>query len=115
MEIVRRMYEAFGRRDTAKALACLGRDVTIDATHRVDGRVGKDHDQVSAILAEWLGTWDEWQEELEAMQEAGDRVLVLSTQYRPGAQSRLAVGVEQLGALVRQSVRPRERHSGPPL
>jgi ketosteroid isomerase-like protein len=91
VEIVRRMYEAFDLGDADSALAYLDPKVIIDATHRVDGRVGQGHEEVVAILTEWLGTWDEWHEQVDEMREIGDQVLVFSTQRGRGKGSGVEV------------------------
>ena len=65
----------------------------IDATHRVDGVVGHGHEELVTILAEWIGTWDEWREEIEEVRDVGDLVLVISTQRGRGKGS----GVEWEG------------------
>jgi ketosteroid isomerase-like protein len=87
VEIVRQMYDAFGRGDAVAALGYFDPAVVIDASHRVDGRVGQGHEELVAILGEWMGTWDEWREEVETIQDAGDRVLVTSTQHGRGKGS----------------------------
>src|SRR3954447_2832545 len=87
VEIVRGMYDAFGRGDGDAALAYFDPGVVVDASHRVDGRVGHGHQELVAILGEWMGTWKEWREEGEAMGDAGDRVLVISTQRGRGKGS----------------------------
>ena len=89
VEIVRRMYDAFHARDVA-ALAYFDGDVVVDASHRVDGRVGRGHDELLTILGEWMTTWDDWREEIEEIREAGDRVLVVSTQRGRGKGSGVA-------------------------
>jgi ketosteroid isomerase-like protein len=89
VEVVRGMYEAFSRGDAEAALAYLDQEVVIDASHRVDGRVGRGHEQLISILGEWLGTWEEWREEVEEMRDLGSRVLVLSTQRGRGKGSRI--------------------------
>jgi ketosteroid isomerase-like protein len=87
VEIVRRAYEAFDSGDATTALSLFDLDVTMDATHRVDGRVGHGHQEMIEILAEWMGTWDEWQQEVEEIRDLGDQVLVVSTQSGVGAGS----------------------------
>jgi ketosteroid isomerase-like protein len=87
VEIVRRMYEAFYRGDADHALTYIDPDVTIDATHRVDGRIGHGHDEMTAILGEWLGTWEDWREEIEEIHDLGSRVLVITTQRGRGKGS----------------------------
>jgi ketosteroid isomerase-like protein len=73
VEIVRAMYDAFNRGDAAGALDYFDPGVVVDASHRVDGRVGREHEELVVILGEWMGTWDEWREEVEAIRDAGDR------------------------------------------
>jgi uncharacterized protein len=87
VEIVRAMYDAFDRGDADGALAYFDPGVVVDASHRVDGRVGRGHEELVAILGEWMGTWDEWREEVEVIRDAGDRVLVISTQRGRGKGS----------------------------
>jgi len=87
VEIVQRMYVAFNSGDAGGALAYFDPDVEVDASHRVDGRVGHGHDELVAILAEWMNTWDDWREEIEEIRHAGDRVLVISSQHGRGKES----------------------------
>ena len=86
VEIVRRMYDAFYARDVA-GLDYFDPGVVVDASHRVDGRVGKGYDELLTILGEWMSTWEDWREEVEEMREVGDRVLVVSTQRGRGKGS----------------------------
>jgi ketosteroid isomerase-like protein len=87
VEVVRRVYEAFSRGDAEAALSYFDPEVVMDASHRVDGRIGHGHQELTAILTEWLGTWDEWREEVEETRDLGDRVLVISTQRGIGKGS----------------------------
>jgi ketosteroid isomerase-like protein len=89
MELVRQMYDAFRGGDAEAALRCFDADVVMDASHRVDGRVGRGHHELVAILSEWMGTWDGWREDVEEMHDAGDRVLVVSTQSGRGKGSKV--------------------------
>ncbi len=93
VEIVQRAYEAFAKRDADTALSLFDPDVVVDATHRVDGRVGRGHVELVALLAEWMLTWDEWHQEVEEVRDVGDQVLVIETQRGRGAGS----GVEWTG------------------
>jgi uncharacterized protein len=90
VEVVRRMYEAFGRGDIDAVRRAFDPDVMIDATHRVDGRIGHGREELIAIVSEWLGAWDEWHEEIEEMRDVGGRVLVVSTQSGHGKGSGIA-------------------------
>jgi ketosteroid isomerase-like protein len=93
VEVVRRLYDAFYEGRADEALDYFAPDVVVDASHRVDGRVGTGPEELVAILAEWMDTWEGWNEEIEAIREAGDQVLVLSTQRGRGKGS----GVEWSG------------------
>jgi ketosteroid isomerase-like protein len=87
VEIVRRMYDAFAAGDADATLAIFDPDVVIDASHRVDGRVGHGREELVAIVGEWMSTWDDWREEVEEIRGAGDQVLVISTQRGRGKGS----------------------------
>ena len=87
VEIVRQLYEAFDRGDAEVALTYFDAAVVMDASHRVDGRIGHGQRELISILAEWLGAWDDWREEIEEVRDLGDRVLVTSTQRARGKGS----------------------------
>jgi len=93
VEIVSRMYEAVRRGDAELALSYIDPKVVTDARHRVDGRIGHGRDELMAILAEWLSTWDDWNQEIEQIRDLGDRVLVIETQRGRGKGS----GIEWKG------------------
>ena len=90
VEIVREMYAAFTSGDIATAISCLDPDVVVDATHRVDGRVGRGVEELGAILAEWMSTWDDWSQEVDEFHDLGDSVLVIETQRGLGKGSGVA-------------------------
>jgi ketosteroid isomerase-like protein len=81
VEIIRRMYEAFYRGDFDDALAFFNPEVEVDASMRVDEGVGHGRDAVYAMVARWVGAWDEWREEIEEMRDLGGQVLVASKQH----------------------------------
>jgi ketosteroid isomerase-like protein len=87
VEMVRAMYDAFHRGDAAAAVRCLDAAVVLDASHRVDGRVGRGLDEVAAIVAEWMEPWEGWRQEIEEIHDLGDRVLVIATQSGRGRGS----------------------------
>jgi ketosteroid isomerase-like protein len=78
--LIQRMYEAFYRGDTEGALAYFDPDVEVDASIRVDEGIGHGRDAVYAMVARWVGAWDEWREEIEEIRDLGGKVLVVSTQ-----------------------------------
>ena len=87
VDLVRGMYDAFSRGDAEAALKFFDPDVVIDASHRVDGRVGQGREQLGSILGEWLGTWEDWREEIEEVHGTDGGVLVVSTQRGRGKGS----------------------------
>jgi ketosteroid isomerase-like protein len=88
VEIVRRMYEAFHSGDADRALAHFDPDVVVDASKaRPDGGKGQGHEQLNAIVNAWMGTWEEWREEIADIRDLGSQVLVLSVQYGRGKGS----------------------------
>ena len=80
VELIQRMYEAFYRGDFDGALAYYDPEVEVDASMRVDEGIGHGRDAVYAMVARWLGAWDEWREEIEEMRDLGGQVLVVSKQ-----------------------------------
>jgi ketosteroid isomerase-like protein len=90
VENVRRMIEAFHGGDADGALACFDRDVVID-TSRVAGGVGHGREELDAIMSRYLGTWEDWREEIEEIRDLGTQVYVASTQRGRGKGSGIAV------------------------
>ncbi len=92
VEVVRRMYDAFHVGDAEGALVHFDPDVVVDASRaRPDGGKGQGREQLNAIVTAWMGTWDEWREEIAEMRDLGSRVLVLSVQYGRGKGSGIEV------------------------
>jgi hypothetical protein len=75
------MYEAFYRGDFEGALAYFDPEVEVDASMRVDEGIGRGRDAVYAMVARWVGAWDEWREEIEEIRDLGGHVLVASKQH----------------------------------
>ena len=87
VEMLREMYGAFHRGDAASALRFFDPEVVLDASHRVDGRVGRGLEEVAAIVVEWMETWEDWHQEVEEVRDLGDRVLVITMQSGRGRES----------------------------
>jgi uncharacterized protein len=92
VEVVRRMYNAFHSGDADGALAHFDPEVVVDASKaRPDGGRGQGREQLNVIVAAWMGTWDEWREEIGEMRDLGSQVLVLSVQRGRGKGSGVEV------------------------
>jgi ketosteroid isomerase-like protein len=87
VEVVRRMYEARDSGDADGALAQFHPEVVVDATARGDAAIGHGREELAAIIAEWIGAFDEWREEVEEIRDLGDTVYVVATQRGRGKGS----------------------------
>jgi ketosteroid isomerase-like protein len=91
VEVVRLMYEARDNGDAAGALAQFHPEVVVDATARGDATIGHGREELTAIIAEWIGAFDEWREEVEEMRDLGGKVYVVATQRGRGKESGVEV------------------------
>lgn len=85
--MVRRMYEAFHASDFDGALAYFDPAVVFDASVRVDGGIGHGREELFAMVAQWVGSWEEWREEIDEMRDLGSKVCVVTTQRGRGKGS----------------------------
>jgi ketosteroid isomerase-like protein len=91
VEIVRRMYEAFHAGDAEGALTYFDPEVVIDASVRVDAGVGHGREELSAIVTQWVGAFEQWDETIEEMRDVGSQVCVVTTQRGRGKGSGVEV------------------------
>jgi ketosteroid isomerase-like protein len=94
IEIVRRMLASFHHGDVESALACFSRDVVADVSRRPDGRIGIGRTELAQIIGEWLGTFEEWTEEITDIRDLGQQVIVVATQRGRGKGSGAEVATE---------------------
>jgi uncharacterized protein len=87
VEIVRRMYEAYHSGDAESALAHFDPKVEVDVSSRVDGEVGRGHEDLVRIISEWTDAFEDWREDIEEIRDAGDRVCVVLTQRGRGRET----------------------------
>ena len=74
VEIVRRMYEAFYGGDAAGALAYFDPEVVVDVSRRLEGGISRGRDELNKMISEWVGTFDEWREEIAEILDRGSQV-----------------------------------------
>ena len=91
VDVVRRMYDARDRGDIAGVLAQFHEEVVVDATVRGDTGIGHGHEELLAIIAEWIREFDEWHEEIHEFRDLGDKVCVVATQRGRGRGSGVEV------------------------
>ena len=75
VEVVRRAWEAFVRRDDETAYALYDPEVAIKSW--VDGRVYHGLEGVRDFFGDWLAAWRQWDSDLEELIDAGDDVIAL--------------------------------------
>jgi ketosteroid isomerase-like protein len=76
VELVRRIHAADARGNYELALSFFAPDVELDATHMPDGQIFRGLDAVRAHVADWRSGWRDFQEEIEDVLEAGNRVVI---------------------------------------
>jgi ketosteroid isomerase-like protein len=91
VEIVRRMYEAYHGGDADGALAYFAPDVVADHSRRLGGGIGHGREGLRSIITEWVGTFEDFHEEIEEMRDLGRFVYVVATQRGRGKGSGVEV------------------------
>lgn len=97
VEIVRRCCEAFDGGDYEAALEVLAPDVEYDLSHFPDGGVYRGHEGVRETFRIWLGTWEDYRQERDALIDAGEHVIVPTREYGRGKGSGLALERQTFG------------------
>lgn len=87
VEVVSRMYEAYLGGEAERALAFFHPDVEADFSVRVDAGVGRGRDELARVVTSWIGTWDEYTEEINEIRDLGNRVCIAATQRGRGKGS----------------------------
>jgi ketosteroid isomerase-like protein len=78
VEIVRRCIEAVQRGDYEAAMETIDPGIEYDLTHFPDGKVYLGHEGVREAFRIWLGTWENYKQELDELIDlGGDEVLAL--------------------------------------
>jgi ketosteroid isomerase-like protein len=80
VKVVRRMYEARDRGDAEGVLACFHPEVVLDARVRMDSGIVHGREQAGRVIGEWVGTFDDWREEIHEIRDLGSQVYVVATQ-----------------------------------
>ena len=91
VEIVRRMYEAYHGGDADGALAYFDSGVVADHSRRLGGGIGHGHEELRRIIIEWVGTFEEFHEEIDEIRDLGRLVYVAATQHGRGKGSGVEV------------------------
>ena len=89
MEIVRRVYDAAARRDSASIFALYDPAVELDATRMGVGDLGvyRGHDGLRTLFGEFREVWGEIEFDYEELIDAGEQVVAIVTRHARGQAS----------------------------
>ena len=93
VEIIRRIYVAYGRGDIEGAVAELDPEVEWSEPPRSPGAVRpyRGHEGARRSLSAWVRAWDEYRLELDELIDAGDQVLAKARQIVRGKGSGIEI------------------------
>jgi ketosteroid isomerase-like protein len=93
VEIVRRIYDAASRRDSAGALALYDAEVVWDISHAparellAGSHVYEGHEGLARFFREWHEAWEDVSADYERLIDAGDDVVSIETTRGRGRKS----------------------------
>jgi ketosteroid isomerase-like protein len=102
VELVRQVYEASARRDSATVLSLYDPDVEVDVTHGAVGEVAgptvhHGHDGLRTFFRAWYEAWESADAELHELLDAGEHVVSIETTRARGKGSGVEVELTQYG------------------
>ena len=99
VEIVQRMFEAGNRRDTATLLALYDEAVVWDVSRTegadFEGGVFEGHDGLRRWHLAWYAAWENTENDVHELIDAGERVFVATTQRARGKASGIDLELKQ--------------------
>jgi uncharacterized protein len=99
VELVRRIFEAGARRDSATALGLYDPALVWDVSRLegadFEGGVFHGHDGLRRWFREWFAAWENVRNDLEELIDAGDSVISVTTQRSRGQASGVEVELKQ--------------------
>ncbi|HWG08667.1 MAG TPA: nuclear transport factor 2 family protein [Solirubrobacteraceae bacterium] len=88
VEIVRAAFDGYFGGDQAAMLDQVAPDIVVTQfPDQLDVRDYRGHEGLMHVMAEWIGTWDDWSIEILRARELGDHVLVAARQQGRGRGS----------------------------
>ncbi len=102
MDVVRRVYEAVARRDTEGVLELYADDIEWDDSGTAPARlygggIYRGHDELRAWFREWYTAWDDLEDEVLELIDAGEYVISVVKNRARGRQSGLEVTFDNSG------------------
>jgi len=88
VDVVKAAFDAYIRGDVPRMLAVTAEDIVVTQfPDQVDVRDYHGQEGVMQVMAEWIGTWDDWTIELASARAVGDVVLATAVQRGRGKGS----------------------------
>jgi ketosteroid isomerase-like protein len=88
LELVQAAFDAYFRGDEAALLMLVAADVVITQfPEQVDAGEYHGHEGFQRVMADWIGSWDDWSIEILGARESGDVVLANVRQQGRGKGS----------------------------
>jgi ketosteroid isomerase-like protein len=102
VELVRKVYDAVGRRDFAAVLTLYHPDVEWDFSRSPAGgalgrKVYRGHEGLRRWWDEWREAWDDYQDGYDELMEAGEHVISVTVSRGRGRMSGAELGWRQYG------------------
>ncbi len=94
VELVKRMLALFHAGDAEGALACFSEDVVVEAPARPDVTGGRGREALARLVGSWVGSWEDWSEEIDEVRDLGDHVVVISTQRGRAKSSGIEIALQ---------------------
>ncbi len=92
VEVVRSVYEAIARRDSAAIFALYDPDVELDGSRLpeagLDGeRITRGHEGLRRLFREWSDAWESFEDECDELIDVGEHVISVVTRRGRGRAS----------------------------
>jgi ketosteroid isomerase-like protein len=102
VELVRRIYEAVARRDTAAVFELYDADVEFDSSRLPEAALGglehsHGHAGLRSIFERWAESWASFEDRCEELLDAGDHVVSVVTREARGRASGIEASARRAG------------------
>jgi ketosteroid isomerase-like protein len=104
LDVLRSLFDAVARRDTASAAALYDPEVEWDNTRGplqglIERKVYRGHEELGHWWREYREPWESVWDEVEELIDAGDQVVSVQTSHARGRASGVAVDLEHFAAV----------------
>jgi ketosteroid isomerase-like protein len=97
LDLVQAVFDAYFRGDEPALLALVAADVvSTQFPEQIDVRDYHGHEGVRQVMADWIGSWDDWSIEILGAREVGDLVVAKARQLGRGVGSGAPMDAEAI-------------------